>query len=844
MESHLGPQPLSDLRVIDLTHGIAGPYCTKLLADFGADVIKVERPGGGDYARSLGPFPGDTPHPEKSGIFLHLNTNKRSVVLDLKTPQGVQVIKDLVQAADLLVESFSPGVMERLGLGYEALSKINPELVMTSISNFGQTGPYRDYQGSELALYAMGGIMSRSGWPDRYPLKLGGNHVQYQAGNVAAMATMFAFYGAKYAGIGSQQVDISILETQLASFNSRMPTLTAYQYTGVRPPRMGPGAAALGFPSGYYPCQDGYVNVTGGGAFWPRTVALLGRPELLNDPRFATPLAQMNAEAKEEFETTIWLAWIMERTKLQVVEECQKYEILSGAVNSVDEVVDRNPQFEARGFWQEISHPEAGSFRYPGAPIYSPRGWWRIHRPAPLLGQHTQEVLQEVKARKQPGAGSRAGQGGAAAKHLPLEGVRVLDMTVVWAGPYGAMFLADMGAEVIRVESVNVFPNSTRGQMARPSKEVEAQRPIPTFPNRDPGPRPWNRQAMFNAHARNKYSMTVDLRTAEGKDIFRRLVEVSDVFVENNAVGTMERLGFTYDVLSQWNPQLIMISSTGMGRTGPWAHYRGFGLHFEALYGHASITGYPDMDVEGVPGSVAADAATGVTIGFATVMALHQRRKTGKGMFLDIGQGETFVPHLGELFMDYTINGRVPTRLGNRDPHLVQGAYPCAGQDEWIAISLGTIEQWRTLCRVMGRPELLQDKRFATFESLKAHHDEVDVIIRFWTVDQSNIGLFHILQQAGIAAGPVLNEPLAYADPHLKAREFFVEVTAPEVGTHRYPSTTFKNSKVPFLVRKPPVRLGEDNDYIYRQVLKLTEAEYDHLKALGQIGMDYAPNVP
>ena len=261
MEEQLEAQPLSDLRVLDLTHGIAGPYCTKLLADFGADVIKVERPDTGDFARSLRPFPQDVPHPEKSGLFLHLNTNKRSVVLDLKTRQGVDNIKELVRDADILVESFRPGVMAHLGLGYETLSQINPNLVMTSISNFGQTGPYRDYLASEITLFAMGGKINITGLPERYPLKLGGNHVQYQAGNVAAMASLFAWYAHKYQGMGGQHVDISIFETQMASINHRMLALLQYQYNGQRGRRLRVGAAG-GYPAGFYPCQDGYITIT------------------------------------------------------------------------------------------------------------------------------------------------------------------------------------------------------------------------------------------------------------------------------------------------------------------------------------------------------------------------------------------------------------------------------------------------------------------------------------------------------------------------------------------------------------------------------------------------------
>ena len=426
---------------------------------------------------------------------------------------------------------------------------------------------------------------------------------------------------------------------------------------------------------------------------------------------------------------------------------------------------------------------------------------------------------------------------------LPLEGVRVIDMTVVWAGPYGTMFLADMGAEVIRVESVNVFPSSTRGQFARPSKEAQATVPTSLYPNRDPGERPWNRTSLFNSHARNKYSMTADLNTPEGKEVFRRLVEVSDVFVENNAIGSMERLGLTYPVLSQWNPRIIMLSSTGMGQTGPWGHFRGFGLHFEAMYGHASVTGYPDLDVTQTPSSVAADAAAGAAIAFAVTTALHQRSKTGRGAFLDLSQGENFVHHLGELFMDYVMNGRVATPQGNRDPRLVQGCYFCKGGDEQIAVALESVEQWRALCGVMGRPELAEDERFDSMEGLRRHHDEVDRLIGGWTADQEPVPLFHRLQAVGVPAGMVMHEAHAYADPHLEERGFFIPVTHADVGTHRYPGTPLAMSKAPFEVRKPPVRLGEDNDYVYREVLGFTEEEYDRLKDLGQIGMDYAPHI-
>ena len=858
MESRVESQPLYGIRVVDLTEGITGPFCTRMLAGFGADVIKVERPGIGDWGRKVGPFPGDTPHPEKSGLFLFLNNNKRGITLDLKNPEGIEELKQLIRGADVLVESFKPGVMENLGIGYESLKKINPDLIMTSVSNFGQTGPYRDYKATELVFFGMGGRMTPSGLPDRYPLKLGGSHVQYQAGSVAAMATLFAWYGREYGGMGGQQVDISIFESQMGSINGRLTSLLGYQYNGERGKRMEPGVRG-GFPSGIYQCKDGYVMVTGGGARWPLTVNMLGMPALLEDPRFLDSDGQPNISGREEFERTMWRPWLVERTGLQVMEECQEFEIPSVRVSTMDQVVTDNPQFEARGYLREIDHPVAGKFIHPGPPIYNNHEWWSERRPAPMLGQYNSEVLGDGRDPWEPVAHTNKNSGKidnrakesdlsrVGGKEFPLEGIRAICFTLVYAGPYGAMFLADMGAEAIRVEPLHFMPLGGRGNPpVRVTKEAAANAPTSQYPDRDPGERPWNRLAMPNAYLRNLYSISGDISNDEGRAAFRKLVEQSDILIENNVPGAMERLGINYDVVSQWNPRLIMISSCGCGQTGPWRNFRGYGSNFEALMcGHATVMGYPDMGPEGSPGSVPSDAATGATIAMAAIMALQQREKTGKGMHVDIGMGEVWLPYLAEQFMDYSINGRVAGPSGNRDHngHMVQGVYQCSGDDEWVAISIANVDEWRTLCRLMGRMDLVDDVRFTDMDRLKANHDEVDDIIARWTLDKDPIRTFHLLQSEGIAAGPLLHEAHAYEDPHLKEREFFVEMTHPEIGTHLYPTAAFKMSKVPFTVKKPPVRLGEDNDYVYREVMKLTEEEYDRLKELGQIGMDLHPNV-
>ena len=261
---------LSDIRILDFTQNIAGPYCTKLLADYGAEVIKVERPGVGDGARRIGPFPKDTPHPEKSGTFLHLNTNKRSITLDLTTDEGRQTALDLAARADAVVESFRPGTMDSFALGYDALSEVNPKLVMTSISNFGQTGPYRDWRGSEIIFYGMGGELYSTGVSEKEPLKLGGTVGLYQAGTVAAYSTLGAIFAARDQANG-QRVDVSIMETQAGSIDRRMSMLLAYQYNGEITKRTPLGAASGGgwLPIGSVPLRERFLPVHGRRQLFP-----------------------------------------------------------------------------------------------------------------------------------------------------------------------------------------------------------------------------------------------------------------------------------------------------------------------------------------------------------------------------------------------------------------------------------------------------------------------------------------------------------------------------------------------------------------------------------------------
>ena len=316
-------------------------------------------------------------------------------------------------------------------------------------------------------------------------------------------------------------------------------------------------------------------------------------------------------------------------------------------------------------------------------------------------------------------------------KKLPLEGIRILDFTVVWAGPFATQLLAEWGAEVIRVESTKFFPSTTRGTLARPSKELVQQGGIGGYPNKDPGERPWNRAALFNVHARNKLSMTVDLTTEEGQEIFANLVSKSDGLIENNAIATMERAGVSWEKLSKINPEFILVRMPAFGISGPYKSYRTFGSHMESLVGHYSLFGYQGETPEASGTSLFADPASGVAGALAFMNGLRHRRKTGKGIQIEAATAENFANQLGPHIVDYSMTKEVPDYIGNRHPvYAPQGVYKCNGQDRWISITITNDVEWEKLCSILEVKEL---NDFNTVEKRHDNHDLIDEEISKWT---------------------------------------------------------------------------------------------------------------
>ena len=382
----MADRALSGVKVLDLTWYIAGPYCTKLLADHGADVLKVERPDGGDPARRIGPFLGDDPDPEKSGLFLYLNTSKRGITLNLKTEAGKKLFKELASEADAVVESFSPGVMDRLGLGYETLEKLNPKLVMASISSYGQTGPYRDYKAGHLIQNAMGGWMYSIGEPAREPVQVGGWVAHYVAGVSAAAATAGAIYHQGETGEG-QYVDISMMETMMPIHIANM---MMYPYLGWSRKRVG-NIMVTGY--GYIAqCKDGYLGVNAWTPqHWEELCRFIGMPELLEEPKYQTGYGrrQYAREITERIDP-----WFHDKKKEETFHAAQERRIPFVLVPTTEELVNL-PQLKAREWFVEAEHPVTGKVAYPGSPFKMMDTPWGISRRAPLLGEHNWEVYGE-----------------------------------------------------------------------------------------------------------------------------------------------------------------------------------------------------------------------------------------------------------------------------------------------------------------------------------------------------------------------------------------------------------------------------------------------------------------
>ncbi len=384
-------QALADVTVLDLTQHIVGPYATRLLADMGADVIKIEKPDG-DPARRLGPFKNAVRLPEQSGTFFYFNFNKRSVVLDLQTEGGREAFWHLAARADLVVESYRPGVLDGLGVGWQEIHARDATLPLVSVSNFGQHGPYRDYKGSELVLYGFAGEMHSTGRLHREPVKMYGTAALVLSGSALSTALMGALFAGRYQRVG-QHVDFCIADSHLVGVDRRHATVMGVQYSGRKSLRA-PAAAPAAMLTGLYRCADGWIELGGGGARFRNARDFLGHPDWMADSKWDDPAIQTDPDAIAEFNDHLQ-RWLARRSKHEVWAAARRARFISGPLYTIDEVFD-DPHFRARGLWERAQTADMGSFEFPGRPFLMSETPWTYGRPAPRLGEHTAEVLREA----------------------------------------------------------------------------------------------------------------------------------------------------------------------------------------------------------------------------------------------------------------------------------------------------------------------------------------------------------------------------------------------------------------------------------------------------------------
>jgi crotonobetainyl-CoA:carnitine CoA-transferase CaiB-like acyl-CoA transferase len=822
-------QGLAGLRVVEIGGPVAAPAAGKLFADLGATVVKIEPPAG-DPARQRGPFRNGASHgadgnggdPEASGTFLYLNTNKRSLRLDLREPAGRASLVELAAEADLLLHDVPTREMAAQGLDYAALSARNPRLVMVSITPFGLTGPYRDWLGADLPLVHGGGLAwlvpDRAPPPDKPPLRPYGQHALMQAGLHAAVAGLAACHGAAVQGVG-EHVDVAVLEV-VANLLCRH--FASWPYTGSVETRLGRNLAS---PATYFPCKDGMIYLIAVEPDqWERLVALMDNPPWAT-PEMAPVTARGVPQTIDLLEREI-AAWTLGWEVQTLTHACQAQRIGAAPVYLPAQLAEE-PHLLARGFWRELTHPRAGTLRLPGPPYVLDRPWWALRRPAPALGEADAEAAEQparlFSRNGATGSGPprRAAGNGAALESpaRPLAGVRVLDLTWVWAGPHATQMLAFLGAEVIKVES------SRRPDLARRLNLCP--------PELGPG---LNRCAYFNQIGIDKRSAAINLQHPEGLALAKRIAAASDVVVSNFATGVLERLGLGVSVLQGLRDDLIVANLSAYGQTGPYRHYTGYGPAMVPLAGLGAATGYEEDDAPQNLRPAYADPNAGIYLAFAVLAGLEARRRRGGGLVIDVSLWEALTCTGFEGWMGHVLGGEAPHPLGNHDPqHAPHNVYRCAGDDEWLAVAVTDDTQWAALCRVLERPELAADANLRSARGRKAQERLLDEVLAAWCAPHEKWQAAAALQAAGVPAFPSLRNREVAENEHLRARGYLEEIEHPEVGRRLHTGVPWRLARRPNGVQGRAPLLGEHTDAVLTGLLDLDTREVARLREVGAI---------
>lgn len=806
---------LSPYQILDLSDQGA-MICGQILGDLGADVILVEPPGGAQ-ARRVGPFVHDQADVNRSLNFWSLNRNKRSIIIDLGTAAGKAQLLQLIKTSDVLVESFAPGYLDGLGLGYASLAVSNPALVMVSITPFGQEGPKANWAATDLTVTAASGALFITGDEDRPPVHMSIPQAYLNAGAEAAVGVVIALYARERDGLG-QHIDVS---AQTAMMMTTQFMILAEGWNDHPPQRIGGGLKLGHITTRFvYPCKDGHVNITWlfGAVFGPASRRLF---EWIHEERFCDEAMRdkdwigyglhllTGQESLEEYGRCMECIerFTLSHTKAELFEEAFRRRVLLVPVSNTYDIL-HSEQLNAREYWTTIEHPELGRrVIYPGPFARFSQTPIQYRRRPPLKGEHTVEILDALRLVPSP-----AGRVARLPEPLSraLEGLKVLDFTWAYAGPAATRYLADYGAIVIRVES---------------TKKLDALRTVGPFKDGHAG---IERSGGFSNANLGKYSISLNLSVSEAREVALRLVKWADVVIENFSPKAMRAWGMDYQSLRQIKPDLIMLSSCLNGQTGPRAMLAGYGTMGASMAGFGELTGWPDRPPAAPFGAYTDYTSPKFTIA-ALLAAVDHKQRTGRGQYIDLSQAECSIHMLGRAVLDYAINGRIQTRTGNAvAEYAPSGVYPCAGTDRWVALAAPTEESWRSLCRV-SQQGWSENRRFATPAARLENHAALDAAIAEWTLGRQVDVLEELLQDVGVPVHRVSSGADILADPQLKARKHIISLGHPRLGTVPFETSRMRFSRTPDTTSWPGPEIGQHNEYVLRDIVGMTDEEITEL---------------
>ena len=800
-----------EMRVIEIAGSSAGGYAGKLFADWGADVLLIEPPEGA---------PGRTEEPRWEGMgtrFAYLNTSKQSVALDLEKESGNEELARLLESADVVIESASPDPLNSV-----LTAASNPALIRVGISPFGPVGPYANYRSNAFTDQAIGGHLFLNGEPDREPIQRPGLHSLYQAGAQAFIGAMAALIAREQAGLG-QEVRVSHQEGFAALHQTTVVMMAQADHVLGRAGNTQPGHP---HPLGVYPCKDGHVALAV--PFMAMMEPMLkdaGLDDVITDPRFCDDFVR--GDHKREFDCAI-APWLESHTAAEIIAAGQSVSTPVGPVLAMTEILS-DPHLKARNIWRVLGedrplHFLRGGIRLEGRepdirmapPLDSAQGW----RP-----DHEDDGPQEREENNGDPASLNEG---------PLAGVKILDLTRVWAGPLATRILGDLGADIIKIEASWARGASTIHPEAAERSHVYA--------DNDLGEQHWNRNAIFNKLNRNKRSLTLELNTPGGREVFEALVSWADIVVENFSPRVMPKLGLDFESLSQINPHLIYAAMPGFGSTGPCRDWLAYGNLIESACGLTSTMGYADSGPYR-SGIAWPDPVTAL-LAVAGILLAYQERESDperKGRRVETPMIEAMLSFVGEEILAAEFRGADEPRRGNRHPaRAPQGVYPCAGEDRWVAISITSETEWHALCAEAGLDEALRAMDLA---ARLENHDAIDEVLAVWTRDSTPVDVMDRLQSVGVIACTVADARDIVNDPQLEAGGFWVELDHAEVGLRRYPGLPIHLDRTPKTFRRAAPLLGEHNTEVLTEILGRSPGEIESLQKAGVI-TDRPPDKP